>query len=281
MNSNIKNKEMKTSGLFLALMMVVFTANRTFSQTVNISTYLESLPVIELDKSQVRSYHMVTDYYDFDLSGDFRVKTRIAGNLTCKNDSVQWEKVYLSRAESLDAEFSRGKKIDYMENFKYKQGAEIISADFIRENLPEADPLAMNLIWDVLGFEAIAYEHWDSLALNKEVRATNMNVELEIAYGTFENRDSRITWSGITKINNEICAILKYSVMNNPLDLQYEGVSFKGRSHYWGEVYVSLSDKQIEYVNLTEDVLMEAKGKNQPDSDIKYTVRYITMSGIN
>lgn len=272
---------MKALGLFLVLMTVAFTDNRTFSQTLTVSTHLESLPVIELDKSQVRSYHMVTDYYDFDLSGDFRIKSRIAGNLTCKNDSVQWRNVYLSNSKSLDAEFLQGKRIDYMENFKYKSGAETISADFFSQNLPEADPLAMNLIWDVLGFEVFAYEYWDSLKLNTEYKAASANQKMEIAYGTFDNRDTRVTWLGITEVKNEICAILKYSVMNNPLDLQYEGISMKGRSHYWGEVYVSLSDKQIEYVSLTEDVLMEVKGKSLPDSDIKYTIRYITMSKIN
>lgn len=272
---------MKALSLFLALMAVTFTAKRTFSQTANALAYLKSLPAIELDKSQARSYHMITDYYDFDLSGDFQVKTRIAGDLTCKNDSVQWGNIYLCKSKSLYTEFPKGKRVNYMENFKYKQGAEIIPADFFKENLPEADPLIMNLMWDVLSFEIFAYEYWDSLKLNTEYKAMNINRELGIAYGTFENKDTRITWLGITEVNNEICAILKYSVMNNPLNLEYENITIKGRSHYWGEVYVSLSDKQIEYAILTEDVLMDIKEKTQPYNDIKYTVRYITLSRID
>ncbi len=58
-------------------------------------------------------------------------------------------------------------------------------------------------------------------------------------------------------------------------------MKIKGRSHYWGEVYVSLSDKQIEYVNLTEDVLMEIKEEGKSKSDVQYTVRYITMSKLD
>jgi hypothetical protein len=34
-------------------------------------------------------------------------------------------------------------------------------------------------------------------------------------------------------------------------------MSFKGRSHYWGDIWVSLKDKQIEYATLFEDVLVE------------------------
>lgn len=272
---------MKNLGLPLALMLIVSIADHAFSQRTNAFVYLDSLPAIELDKSQARSYHMITDYYDFGLSSEFRVKTRIAGNLTSQNDSVQWKDVYLSHSRSLDTEFSNSKKVDYMENFKYKQGAEIIPIDFFIKNLPEADPLAMNLIWDVLSFDVFAYEYWDSLKLNAEFRAVTANLEMGIAYGTFENRDTRITWIGITKINNGICAILKYSVMNNPLHLEYGNMLMEGRSHYWGEIYVSLSDKQIEYVNLTEDVLMEVKERGSSVRDIKYTVRYITMSKIN
>lgn len=272
---------MTTFNLFLALMMITFSANRTFSQTVNTPAYLNSLPAIELDKSQARSYHIITDYYDYDLSGDFRVKTGIVGDLTCKNDSVQWKDVYSYHSKFLNADFSNDRKVNYMENFKYMQGAEIISADFFMKNLTEADPLVMNLMWDVMGFDVFAYQYWDSLKLNTEFKAADVNIAMEIAYGTFENRDTRITWLGITEVNNELCAILKYSAMNNPVYLEYENFIMKGRSHYWGEVYVSLSDKQIEYVNLTEDVLMEVKEKGSIESDIKYTVRYITMSKVD
>lgn len=271
---------MNTLNLFLVSMMLLVT-NCIFSQTVTPSTYFESLPAIKLDKSQARSYHMITDYYDFDLAGNFLMKKRIAGDLRCKNDSVQWKNVYFSNSKNLDDAFPEGEKVNHMENFKYHQRSDIIPADFFIKNLPEADPLTMNLIWDVLAFEVFAYDHWDSLKLNTEYRAVNGNNELEIAYGTFENKDIRITWLGTTKINNEICAILKYSVMNNLLNLKYENMKIKGRSHYWGEVYVSLSDKQIEYVNLTEDVLMEIKEEGKSKSDVQYTVRYITMSKLD
>ncbi len=272
---------MKTTGLLLVFTAVLFTANCTFSQTENPSAYLKSLPAIELDKSQAASYRMITDYCDFDPYGTFRGKNRIAGDLTYKNDSVQWKNVHVSRSNSLDAEFPQGSRLSYMDNFKYKEGAEILPADFFRENLPEADPLTMNLVWDVMGFHVFAYDYWNSLKLNEEFKAADINSELEIAIGTFENRDIRLTWLGVTEMNGELCAILKYSVLNNPLDVEYEHIAMRGRSHYWGEVYVSLSDKQIEYANLTEDILTEMKIKGQENHTTGYTVRYITLSKIN
>lgn len=257
--------------------MVAFTANRTFSQTVNMSANA-TLPSIELDKSKSRSYHMANEYYDFSIDNSFLIKTKIAGDFTTRNDSVQWKNVYESNSKSLNSDFPGGEMVNYFEGFKYKQDVDILSADFFKKHFPKANPIEMNLIWDAWTFELIAYENWDSLKLNKEFRAMDMSSELEIAYGTFDNRDIRITWLGISEINNEICAILKYSVMNNPLSLEYENMTMQGRSHYWGEIYVSLSDKQIEYASLTEDVLMDVKDNKQENSEIKYTVRYITLS---
>ena len=36
-------------------------------------------------------------------------------------------------------------------------------------------------------------------------------------------------------------------------------MTLTGRSHYWGEIWVSLATKQIEYATLQEDVLGEMK----------------------
>ena len=81
-------------------------------------------------------------------------------------------------------------------------------------------------------------------------------------------------------MNNEVCAIIKYSVMNNPLQLDFDNVTVSGRSHYWGEIYVSLSDKQIEYVTLLEDVITNVRIEGQAENILGYTVRNITLSRI-
>jgi hypothetical protein len=65
--------------------------------------------------------------------------------------------------------------------------------------------------------------------------------------------------------------------MNGKLNLNLENIKMKGRSHYWGEVYVSLSDKQIEYANLSEDVITDVAIKGQPDNYLGYTVRKIEL----
>ena len=267
---------------FYSIMLIILSVHTMNAQEENPINYLRQLPKnLELDKAIIRSYQMTTDYYDFDLKSNFSGKRRITGIITYGPDenSAQWKDVYFSESKNSDETFPQGKKIAFLQHFKYQPTEKVLTTDFFKNHLPEADPFVMNLIWDALAFESLAYCCWDSLKLNEEFRAKEINSKMEIAnIGTFENKDITITWLGVTEINNEICAILKYSVMNNPLDVTFENTSMKGRSHYWGEIYVSLSDKQIEYATLTEDVLTDVKLKNQPEHIIGYTVRTIYLS---
>ena len=65
--------------------------------------------------------------------------------------------------------------------------------------------------------------------------------------------------------------------MNNPLELSHQNSTIKGRSHYWGNIYVSISDKQIEYADLYEDVILDIKMNGQETGVIANTVRTITL----
>jgi hypothetical protein len=267
--------------LLYVLLSFVISVTAVNAQKENPANYLSSLPAgLTLDKSVARSYRMTTDYYYFDLKSNFSGKIRLTGSIICTGDSALWKDVYYAESDALDAAFPTGIKKNFLQNFKYRPDEKVLTAEFFKNNLPEADPLIMNLIWDALGFDALAYCCWDSLKLGKEFSPQDMNAEVKLAdIGTFENKDIRITWLGITEINNEICAILKYSVMNNPVNVEYENMSMRGRSHYWGEIYVSLSDKQIEYASLTEDVLADVKFKGQA-SNTGYTVRTINLSRV-
>ena len=138
-----------------------------------------------------------------------------------------------------------------------------------------------NLVWDLSCIQTFAWYRWDLLKLNEELSAGEINSEITIpGVGSFENKDIRITWIGITKMNNEICAIFKYIAMNNPLQMDNSNVTIKGRSHYWGNIYVSLSDKQIEFADLYEDVIMDIKVAGQADNNYANTVRKITLGKI-
>ncbi|MCF7803926.1 MAG: hypothetical protein K9N46_01320 [Candidatus Marinimicrobia bacterium] len=239
-----------------------------------------------LNNSIERFYQVVTDYLDYDLRGNFLRKTRVTGKYTAglENGAVRWNDVTIrySNAENASfSSFSEGNPQEYMENFTYIPSETIVQKSFFAE-IPEADMRMKNLVWDMLGLEGFAYWYWDSLRINQEFRANALNSEVDLAgEGTFENKDIRLTWIGVTDRNSEPCAIIKFSTMNNPLTIETDAITMHGRSHYWGEVYVSMQDKEIEYATLTEDVLTDITIMGQPNNMLGYTVRKMTVSRIN
>ena len=46
------------------------------------------------------------------------------------------------------------------------------------------------------------------------------------------------------------------------------GMTLQGRSHYWGQIWVALGTRQIEYATLYEDVLGEMKLTGQETPQI-------------
>lgn len=272
--------EIKTHILAVIGLLLVIPA--AYAQKEIPATYLtDRLPIHPApDTSATRSYRMVTDYKDYDLTGRFLAKRRLTGTVTYEAGDARWKDVYYAESKVSAEDFPPGKMINYMQEFRYRPGAGILAADFFQKQLPEADPLVMNMIWDALAFEILTSACWDSLRLNKEYRARNIDSKLDIAVGAFENKETQITWLGITEISGKICAILKYAVMNNPLEVEFGEVSMRGRSHYWGEIYVSLPDRQIERADLTEDILTDMKMKGTEKNTIGYTTRNISLQRV-
>lgn len=234
---------------------------------------------VSIDKSILQTYRMTTDYFDFDLSGNFIRKAQVYGDFTCylENDSVKWNNVSIAESNIFDKPFPKGQNQSVLENFKYIQSPDCLSEQFF-SSVPQIDFRLKNLIWDMIGFEVFTYPYWDSLELNVPFEAKVINGEVKMANdGIFENKEITLTWIGVTKINNELCAIIKYSQMNGKLELKTEKLNMKGRSHYWGEIYVSLEDKQIEYASLTEDVVTDVLLKGQENNFLGYTIRNIEL----
>jgi len=231
------------------------------------------------DSTVVRCYEMVTEYQDYDLKGNFQRKTRITADYTSgleNGTTVCWNNVFLAQTYEEYADFSMGTKQELMEGFSYAPAGNIESATFF-DAIPGAGIMHKNLVWDMVAIEGFAYWYWDDLRMNVEYKAGSLNAPVDLAgEGTFTNKDIRIQWIGITVINGEICAIIKYYTMNNLLNVKTGDISVTGRSHYWGEVYVSLQDKEIEFATLFEDVITEVIMPGQPDFS-GYTVRYITL----
>jgi hypothetical protein len=109
----------------------------------------------------------------------------------------------------------------------------------------------------MMGTEAFAWSYLDSLKLNQSYSPA-MNGKVELAgNGYFQNNHIKLTWTGISEMNNELCALIQFLALDNPLDVKMGNITAKGRSHYWGNIWVSLEDKQIEHAVLYEDVILD------------------------
>ncbi len=273
---------MKTSNYIITIALTFLCLNMVGQQPMQTS-YLEKLPdSIEVNSEVIKKYRMVTDYLDYDLKGNFIQKTRVSGIYTCglENNQVRWNEIKIAQTKDENGAFPEGLKREYMENFTYVPGTEAVSESFFSE-IPQADFQVRNLIWDRLMFDCFAYWDWDSLQLNNEYLAKNLNGTINLAgQGNFSNSDIRLKWNGITRRNGEICAVIHYTAMNNPLNIKTEGFSMEGRSHYWGDVMVSLEDKEIEHGTMSEDVITDVSIAGQVDNYVGYTVRYITLEKI-
>ncbi len=272
------NPEMQR--IFLIFIIALFCSITLNAQKRNKIDYLSlrKLPPLTLTEKAPYSYEMIANYYNHDILGNFINKSQVKGTYTrgLENGKVSWKDVTIAQASKLDQAFPEGTKQAYMENFTYNPSDNMMNSDVFK-NFPTATGVfAKNLVWDVLSFEVFGWVYYDSLQLNIPYTARKMNGKMNLPeLGSFENKDIKLTWTGISTMNNKICAVIEFLAMDNPIDFKTDFMQMKGRSHYWGTLWLSLSDKQIEYGILYEDVNMDMKMAGQEKSQLMNTTRKI------
>jgi hypothetical protein len=223
--NNLKFRKMKTRNFFLVAILVLTTGLMAFSQkksNVNVTGLLKAgtLPQnLEL-KDELQKYVVTTDHFNIDIFGNFFNKMRVKGEYTrgLENGKVKWNNCSVAMAMTLDAEFPAGAPIGYMENFSYNVTENMLNAEAFA-SFGENSPFAKNLIWDMMAIEGFGWSAWDKLKLNEPYSAKNFNGKMDLAgQGSFENKDVRITWTGISQRNGEQCAVIEYLTMNNPIE---------------------------------------------------------------
>lgn len=282
--------KMRVKTGWTCLLAVLVSAAASGQNDCKTDQYLESLPSgLELKETTPQKYLMTVVYYNKDIYGKFFSKVQVSGEYTrgLNNGAVKWNNVRIAESNQEDGLFPEGSKQEYMENFSYIPSEDMMNASEFQE-FPANNPWVFhmkNLVWDMMGFEGFAWAIFDSLKLNQFYSWQNINGKVDLSgEGYFENKDIKILLAGITKLNGEICAVVQFLAMNNPLEIDTEmsgmKLAFKGRSHYWGNVLVSLEDKQIEQAIMFEDVVMKM---NIPgiQEGISNAIRELTVEKLN
>lgn len=275
---------MKTRNILLSIPFVLYASSSIYSQNKPAYNVAEILKKGELPQSlelkdDLQKYIVTTDHFNSDIFGNFYNKIRIKGKYTrgLPSGNVKWNNVTVANSTNKDADFPEGDPIKYMENFTYKPSANMLNSDKFT-SFGENSAYAKNLIWDVLGLEGFAWSAWNELKLNEPYSAKNFNGKIDLAgQGSFENKDVKLTWTGVSEQNGELCAVIDYRTFDNPLEYAEGGLKMKGRSHYWGTIWVSLEDKQIEHAVLFEDVVMEMNLPGQTQKQLVNARREINF----
>lgn len=229
---------------------------------------LSHLPTVAFREEGPQRYVFTCDYLNFDLAGNMTSKERISADYTrgLPEGKVRWNNVRIAEAKDPAAAFKEGALQKYMEDFSYDPATPDQLKSSFFAGFPENSMKTKTLVWDVGMFDLFARKYFDKLKLNEPFEIGSSDIALP--GGNFSNRKPTLTWVGVSRMNGKKCALIQYEAFFNKLALNVGTQNLNGRSDYWGTIWVSLSDKQIEKGTLNEGVLlgMELPGQSGPQA---------------
>jgi len=217
-----------------------------------------------------RTYRFTVDYNSANTKGEMVLRQRVVGEYTrgLAGGEVEWKNVTQAEAVGPTAPFAAAQKHDFMEGFRYHNNlGDTFKPDFFK-GFPPTAVFERNLVWDTGMIEMLGQNHFEHLKLNEPYQIANNQDVIMPDVGTFHNRNLVLEWVGRSQRNGQDCALITYKAFFNPLEIANGGMTLKGRSDYWGEIWVSLETKQIEYATLQEVVVGEMKLAGQDTTQI-------------
>lgn len=260
--------------IYLSLVFSLFS-NWTIAQNIPIDKYFEINPrEVKPQDSEIQEYDVTLKWQNLDAISGNKINCN-AVNATyivgLENGFVAWKNVSLAQVDDFKQAQYKGTDLPAFNDFTYKPvDTAFLSEDFYKIIPVEQRDLAKWLVSDAAQMQGLAWYVFDSLEFNKAfspIILENNDVRFE-DWVTFTNRYQKLIWSGITKHNDEICAIVKFESSYNPLQINNEQMQVKGRSLYYGEMWISLTDKQVEYSVRFEDVVMKLTSSMFPDEQL-------------
>jgi hypothetical protein len=223
-----------------------------------------------------RTYRFTVDYTYTHTDGEIARRERVSGDYTrgLPEGKVIWRNVTVAQASGAAAPFGEPSKQDYMEGFEYKNtpGNGSLQAEFFKA-FPPAAIQGRNLVWDVQMIELFGQTQFEHLQLNQPFHLASEGALDLAGAGKFQNKNIELMWTGRSQRNGQECVLISYRALFNPLSIATPGMTMKGRSNYWGEIWVSTFTKQIEYATLYEDVLGEVRVAQQEKPMVVDVVR--------
>lgn len=226
-----------------------------------------------------RAYRFTVDYYTANTQGEIVARQHVTGDYTrgLPGGQVVWNNVSQADAPGATAPFAAAQKREFMEGFQYFNNlANTFRPEFFK-GFPPTAVLERNLVWDTGMIEDFGQNFFDKLKLNEPFHAPfSQDVDMPNV-GTFHNRDVVLEWVGRSERNGQECAVINYQAFLNPLKIANGGIKLNGRSDYWGQIWVSIKTKQIEFASISESVVGELTLSGQDTAQIINVFRTGTL----
>ncbi len=230
-----------------------------------------------------RTYRFTVDYNTANSKGEMLRRQRLTGEYTrgLPGGEVSWKNVTQADADGATAPFGKAQKRDFMEDFRYHSDLlNTMKPEFFK-GFPPTAVFERNLVWDTGMIEEFGQDFFDRLKLNEPYEIpSDQDVNLPDV-GTFRNHDIVLEWVGRSQRNGQDCALINYQAFFNPLEIVNGGMTLKGRSDYWGQIWVSLATKQIEYGTINESVVGEMKLAGQETTQVINVFRVGTLEPLS
>jgi hypothetical protein len=137
---------------------------------------------------------------------------------------------------------------------------------------------ARNLIWDMMAIEGLAWDHLDSLKLNKTYLIPGITGEFEMAdVGTYSHEAVYLCWTGITLIDNDLYAIIEYEALDNIVNISMPAIKTRGTEQYWGTILVSLKTREIGTAVMYGGSMQEIKITGMENKLLIKTIRELKL----
>lgn len=274
---------MKTT--FFLILAFSLMANCSMAQNRHIDKYFKINPSdIKSQNTEIQEYDVTLKWQNLDAISGNKVNCNVVKAtyiVGLDNDYVGWKNVTLAQIDDFKQTQYDGTNLPSFNELSYKAlDMAFLAEDFYKKIPVEQRDLAKWLVSDAIQMQGLAWYVFDSLEFNKEFYPKfleNHEVKFE-DWVIFSNRYQKLVWSGITGHNDEICAIVKFESTYNPVQIDNEQMQVKGRSLYYGEMWISLTDKQVEYAVMFEDVVMKLTSSMFPDEQLLDLQREIVFN---
>jgi hypothetical protein len=273
------------SGILIVLGAILPVISFCQSSKNVVNKYMTKLPSGKPENNGIlQKYRMTAVYTNMDIYGNFTGKTRVTGDYTSGYEGgyAQWNNVWVANTNKESDPFTQGNKQDFMENFRYKPSSGMMNEADFKSFPTEIDNIyARNMIWDMLGLEIFAWGYNDSLKMTVPFTVPDIKGDFNMAeIGKYNHASVQLCWTGISVMNGVLCAVIEYRALNNKVEVVVGNVKTKGTEQYWGNTWISLKTKQIEFGEIYSATFQEIEVSGMKDKFLVKTIRELKVERI-